>query len=111
MIKLNKMKYKNIIDSFIIISLITFSWIQHEKTQDLKIKVLDLKEEKKECIKIMNHQLENIKQKNEVIKNFYNYTARTQLLIGVDTIDNVFTFEERLKNPIKVKNVLRCVKP
>lgn len=57
--------------------------------------------------KLIKDQTNNIKQKNDVIRNFYNYSKRIQLLAGVDTLDNVFTFEEKLKNPIKI----RCLLP
>lgn len=48
-----------------------------------------------------------INVQNDIIKQGYNSVVRLQLIAGVDTIDSVFTYKEKLLNSINTKNLTK----
>lgn len=93
---------KKFIKSFLatflfVIAIFLLLSIIHKKTTKIK-----------ELKKVIDDQHQNIIYKNDVILQSYNSVKRMQLIAGVDTIDNVFTYQEKLANPVNTRKLTRA---
>lgn len=79
--------------------LYSYSWFQG--------KVIQEKEETEFLLNTKVLTLEQLVSKQDtIIKRCYDHVLRMQIIAGVDTIDNVFTYKEKILNPINTKSTL-----
>lgn len=64
------------------------------------------KKELDKCGVKMNQMDSVINVQNEIIKENYNHVKRIQLIAGVDSIKDVFSYKDKVLNGVDVKRLL-----